>query len=120
MQPTTFFSLLLASSAAVLAAPNAGLTERQAGTVTVLFHSDGGCQSPVVEDTVFSQGSGNNCVNTGIAIPHESAEFVNSSTTCRLKVYNSANCNEGGNWQWVEAGQTGCRFINVQSARFFC
>jgi hypothetical protein len=85
MQLTTILATLMAS-AAVTAAPSP-LDARQSRTTYVRLYNNGGCQEPWVEDVVFNQGAGTGCVNTGIAIPHQSANFIDSTTTCKRKAY---------------------------------
>ncbi|KAF2746640.1 hypothetical protein M011DRAFT_487057 [Sporormia fimetaria CBS 119925] len=119
---TPLFTLLLTATTALAAPSDRALAARQSRIIYARFFGPGGCEDPWVEDVVFNQANGANCVNTGISIPHKSVNFLESSSSCVLKIYNRANCDESGNHQLIQPGAAGlgCQAFNVQSAKFLC
>jgi hypothetical protein len=58
---TGIMALALAASGAT-AAPGSALEARQAGTVYIEFYSQGGCQGPLREDTVYFDDGSDRCI----------------------------------------------------------
>ncbi|KAF2111076.1 hypothetical protein BDV96DRAFT_690501 [Lophiotrema nucula] len=117
MQFTTTLAALFIASAAAL--PGTPVQERQATPTAYLrFFNGGGCQGNWVEDFVFPQNT-NDCIPVDFTTPYGSFN-VTSTTTRQLRLYNSVNCDESGQYITLPAGPSanGCYSQQVKSGKF--
>ncbi|KAK8069178.1 hypothetical protein PG994_005794 [Apiospora phragmitis] len=117
---TSLIPLLAAAASSVMAAPaEAGLAARQeTPRIYAKFYSGNGCDGTWVEDTVWLQGAGGQCIVNNIPFEYASTLVQQNYATRTLRAYASPNCNETGNHFDVPAGVTDCWYGQVGSVKF--
>ncbi|KAK8052747.1 hypothetical protein PG996_012048 [Apiospora saccharicola] len=82
------------------------------------FYSGNGCDGTWVEDTVWVQGTGGQCIVNSIPFKYASTMIQQNYATRTLRAYASPNCDETGNYYDVPAGVTNCFYGQVGSVKF--
>ncbi|KAK7975703.1 hypothetical protein PG990_007523 [Apiospora arundinis] len=121
MQFTTSIISLLAAASSVMAAPSSQgdlVARQETPRIYAKFWSGNGCDGTWVEDTVWLQGAGGQCIVNNIPFKYASTSIEQNFATRTLRAYASPNCNETGNHYDVPAGKTGCWFQQVGSVKF--
>jgi hypothetical protein len=118
---TGIMALALAASGAT-AAPGT-LETRQAGTVYIEFYGEGGCQGPVVEDTVYFDDGSNRCIEERFT-NYASFRVARNEASRQLNLYsnplgpNQCTRANGGNAIDVAAGHVECYTGRIRTVQF--
>ncbi|KAF1999001.1 hypothetical protein P154DRAFT_535876 [Amniculicola lignicola CBS 123094] len=119
MHPTTILASLFLAATSVLASPSSSLESRQVGTIYARFYADGGCHEPWLEDTVYVDDHvDTSCKNNGPSLQYGSVFFSANGASRTLRVYESANCNEGGRYYDLLPGVNNCFAQKAASSKF--
>ncbi|KAH8201003.1 hypothetical protein TruAng_004862 [Truncatella angustata] len=116
MQFSSIISLFAAAAASVQALPSE--KRQDAARIYARFYSGSGCDGTWVEDTVWLQEPAGTCLDVNIPFGYNSTLFADNLATRTLRVYNTDNCNESGNFYDVPAGNENCYAQHIESVKF--